>query len=88
LASLPDTIVVGTNTYGVVQFIQPGYSVLPHTGLRYRIALGRSNYYGDDRSVDGYGLDVDVILPEVDTLSSKQMRELAELWLNYEIATV
>lgn len=78
LASLPETIIVGTNTYGVCQFIQPGYSVLPHTGLRYRISLGMSNYYGDNRSVDGYGLDVDVVLPEVDTLNPEQMRELAE----------
>jgi len=70
---------VGTNTFGVCQFIQPGYSVLPHTGLRYRIALGRSNYYGDNRSVDGYGLDVDVVLPEVDTLKPEQMREFAEV---------
>jgi hypothetical protein len=44
-----------------------------------RISLGRSNYYGDNRSVDGYGLDVDVVLPEVDTLKSEQMRELAEV---------
>ncbi len=79
LASLPETIVVGTKTFGGCQFIQPGYSVLPHTGLRYRISLGRSNYYGDDRSVDGYGLDVDVVLPEVDTLKPEQMRELAEV---------
>jgi hypothetical protein len=79
LASLPETIVVGSNTYGVCQMVQPGYSVLPHTGLRYRIALGRSDPYGDNRSVDGYGLDVDVVLPEVDTLSRAQMRELAQV---------
>jgi len=77
LASLPETIVTGTNTYGVCQMIQPGYSVLPHTGLRYRIALGRSDPYGDDRSVDGYGLDVDVVLPDVDRLGRGSMRELA-----------
>jgi hypothetical protein len=59
--------------------IQPGYSVLPHTGLHYRIALGRSDPYGDNRSVDGYGLDVDLVLPSVDTLGRDQMRELAEL---------
>jgi Peptidase family S41 len=78
LASLPETIVVGTNTFGICQLIQPGYSVLPHTGLNYRIATGRSDYYGDNRSVDGYGLDVDVVLPQVDKLSSKQLQELAE----------
>jgi hypothetical protein len=70
---------VGVNTYGVCQMIQPGYSVLPQTGLRYRIALGRSDPYGDNRSVDGYGLDVDVVLPEVDRLQSKSMRKLAAI---------
>ena len=79
LASLPETIVIGSNTFGMIQFIQPGYSVLPHAGLRYRFALGRSNYYGDNRSVDGYGLDVDVVLPEVDTLEPKQMLELGKI---------
>ena len=77
LASLPETIVAGTNTYGICQMIQPGYSVLPHTGLRYRIALGRSDPYGDNRSVDGYGLDVDVVLPDVDRLGRGSIRELA-----------
>lgn len=79
LASLPETIVAGVNTFGVGQFIQPGYSVLPHTGLSYRIALGRSNIYGDNRSFDGYGLDVDLVLPEIDSMKPEQMRELAEI---------
>jgi C-terminal processing protease CtpA/Prc len=79
LASLPETLVVGVNTYGVCQMIQPGYSVLPHTGLRYRIALGRSDPYGDNRSVDGYGLDVDVVLPDVDRLGRESMGELAAI---------
>lgn len=79
LASLPETIVMGTNTFGVIQFIQPGYSVLPHTGLRYRIALGRSDYYGDNRSVDGYGLDVNVVIPKVNTMKTEQLREIGEV---------
>jgi len=79
LASLPQTLVVGANTYGLCQMIQPGYSVLPHTGLHYRMALGRSDPYGDHRSVDGYGLDVDVVLPEVDRLGRGSMRELAAI---------
>jgi hypothetical protein len=79
LASLPETIVMGANTYGVVQNVQPGYSVLPRTGLSYRIALGRSDYYGDNRSVDGYGLDVDIVIPEIDTLTPTQIHDLAEV---------
>jgi hypothetical protein len=71
--------VADVNTLGVVQFIQPGYSVLPHTGLHYRIALGMSNFYGDNRSYDGYGLDVDVILPDIDTLQPAQLRNFAEI---------
>ena len=79
LASLPETLVIGANTYGVCQMIQPGYSVLPHTGLHYRVALGRNDPYGDSRSVDGYGLDVDVVLPDIDTLGRESMRELAAI---------
>ena len=77
LASLRETIVAGENTYGVGQFIQPGYSVLPSTGLEYRIALGRSDMYGDNRSFDGYGLDVDILVPKVDSLQKPQLRALA-----------
>ncbi|HWB32532.1 MAG TPA: S41 family peptidase [Acidobacteriaceae bacterium] len=79
LASLPETLVVGVNTFGVCQMIQPGYSVLPHTGLRYRIALGRSDPYGDNRSVDGYGLDVDVVVPSVESLGPDDLRQLASI---------
>jgi hypothetical protein len=79
LASLPEAIVAGANTFGVGQFIQPGYSVLPHTGLPFRIALGMSNFYGDSRSYDGYGLDVDIVVPKVDSLQDNQLRELAQI---------
>ena len=84
LASLPETLIVGTNTFGMTQFIQPGPSVLPRTGLEYRIALGTSNIYGDNRSLDGYGLDVDVVLPEVDALKPEQLRELAKVVEEYQ----
>ena len=79
LASRSATLIVGSNTFGVAQFIQPGYSTLPSTGLDYRIALGTSNIYGDNRSFDGYGLDVDVVVPEVDSLRSDQLLKLAQI---------
>jgi len=78
LASLPETVIAGVNTLGNGEFIQPRYSVLPHTGLSYRIAQGRMNIYGDQRSVDGYGLDVDIVLPEVNEMGTRQLRELGE----------
>lgn len=78
LASLRETIVVGVNTYGVGQFVQPGYSVLPHTGLPYRISLGQSDFFGDGRSFDGYGLDVDLILPDVNDARLDELQKLAE----------
>jgi C-terminal processing protease CtpA/Prc len=62
LSKFPEAIVVGTNTYGVMEYIQPGFSVLPNTRLPFRIALGTSDLYGDRRAVDGYGLDVDIVL--------------------------
>ena len=78
LASLPQAVVAGVNTYGVSQFIQPGYFVLPNTGLLCRTALGRSDFYGDHRSVDGYGLDVDIVIPEIDTLTPDQFLKLGQ----------
>jgi hypothetical protein len=80
LATMRETVVVGVNTAGVGQFIQPGYSLLPHTGLPYRIALGRSDMYGDGRSFDGYGLDVDVVLPHPESWGDADLARLgAEL---------
>ncbi|MBW2525763.1 MAG: hypothetical protein JRI23_16385 [Deltaproteobacteria bacterium] len=64
LATMPETLIVGTNTYGVGQFIQPGFSLLPRTRLPYRIALGTADQYGDGRSFDGYGFDVDILLTD------------------------
>jgi len=77
LASLPETVVAGSNTFGVGQFIQPGYSVLPHTRLPFRIALGTNDPYGDGRSFDGYGLDVDIVLPTEAAQSPEAIVELA-----------
>ncbi|KFE69651.1 S41 family peptidase [Hyalangium minutum] len=79
LGSLPETVVVGRNTGGVCQFIQPGYGILPHTRLPFRIALGESNPYGDHRSVDGYGLDVDVLLRGGEDWTPERVARLAEL---------
>jgi Peptidase family S41 len=80
LASLPETVVVGSNTYGVAQYIQPGYSVLPRTRLAFRIALGTSDLYGDQRSVDGYGLDVDVVLATQASASPEAILQLARYY--------
>jgi hypothetical protein len=62
IAAVPGSVIAGVNTFGVGQFIQPGYFVLPNTRLVFRVALGTSDMYGDGRSFDGYGLDVDVVL--------------------------
>jgi C-terminal processing protease CtpA/Prc len=62
LAANPGSVIAGQNTYGVGQFIQPGYFILPNSRVKFRIALGMSDDYGDGRSFDGYGLDVDVVL--------------------------
>jgi C-terminal processing protease CtpA/Prc len=78
LATLPETVVVGENTFGVAQFIQPGYAMLPHTGLPFRIALGVSDAYGDGRSFDGYGFDVDIVLAEKRDWKMERLEALAE----------
>ena len=78
LGKLPEAVVVGVNTAGVMQYIQPGFSVLPNTRLPYRVALGTSDAYGDNRSTDGIGLDVDVILDGESAWRKEGLLRLAE----------
>lgn len=82
LAGLPDTVIAGTNTYGDLGFSHPGYFVLPHSQVPFRLALQRTDPYGDGRSVDGYGLSVDVLLPTAQSQSMQSLSALAELLSN------
>ena len=77
LARLPDTVIAGTSTYGVMGFTQPGYFVLPHTRVPFRLALSRTDAYGDGRSVDGYGMTVDVLLATPQSESRESLLALA-----------
>ncbi len=77
LGKVPEAVLVGINTFGVLQFIQPGYAALPNTKLPFRIALGTSDIYGDGRSTDGYGVDVDVLLEGADAWSKDGLLRLA-----------
>jgi hypothetical protein len=76
LSGLPGTVIAGTSTYGVMGFTQPGYFVLPHSRVPFRIALSRTDEYGDGRSVDGYGIAVDVLLA---TEASQQRASIVAL---------
>jgi hypothetical protein len=78
-AATSRAVIAGVNTFGIMQFIQPGYFLLPYSGIRFRIALGRGDQYGDGRSVDGYGLDVDLLLPTPQDRSPAAILELAHL---------
>lgn len=77
LSAIPGTVFAGQNTYGVVQFIQPGYFVLPNTKHPFRIALGTSDPYGDGRSFDGYGFHVDIFLPTRESQQAPAILDLA-----------
>jgi hypothetical protein len=77
LAAESGSVIAGENTFGVGQFIQPGYFILPNTRLQFRIALGMSDFYGDGRSMDGYGLDVDVVLPSEEAQGAPAILRLA-----------
>jgi hypothetical protein len=79
LGGLPDTVIAGTSTFGVMGFSQPGYFVLPHSRVPFRIALSRTDAYGDERSVDGYGITVDVLLPSAQSQSQQSITALAQL---------
>ena len=78
LSAIPGTVFAGQNTYGVAQFIQPGYFVLPNTRHVFRVALGTSDLYGDQRSFDGYGFDVDVLLTTRESQTPAAILQLAE----------
>ena len=77
LGNLPDTVIVGSSTYGVMGFTQTGYFVLPHSRVPFRIAMARTQPYGDTRSVEGYGLHVDVLLPTAQSQSEAALTALA-----------
>ena len=80
LGALPETVVVGTNSGGICQYIQPGLGVLPNTRLAFRFALGERDVYGDGRSVDGHGLDVDVLLREDQGWTPERVAKLLPLF--------
>lgn len=77
VAAESGSVVAGENTFGVGQFTQPGYFILPHTRIQFRIALGMSDIYGDGRSVDGYGLDVDIVLPTEESQDAPAILRIA-----------
>lgn len=79
LSGLPGTVIAGTSTYGVMGFTQPGYFVLPYSRVPFRIALSRTDAYGDGRSVDGYGITVDVLLATKQSQSQQSLLSLAKL---------
>jgi hypothetical protein len=79
LGGLPDTVIAGTSTFGIMGFTQPGYFVLPHSRVPFRLALSRSDAYGDGRSVDGYGITVDVLLPTAQSQSQAAIVALAKM---------
>ncbi len=79
LAGLPDTVIAGSSTYGVMGFTQPGYFVLPHSRVPFRLALSRTDAYGDGRSVDGYGITVDVLLASAQSQSRDSLVALARM---------
>lgn len=78
LAQVPGTVIAGSNTFGVTGFTQPGFLLLPHTRIAFQLATSLSDNYGDGRSENGYGLDVDVALPTPSDWSGKSILALAE----------
>lgn len=53
--------------------------ILPNSRVAFRIARGTSDFYGDRRSLDGYGLDVDLILGDKEDSSAASILALAEV---------
>ena len=79
LGSLPGSVIVGPNTAGVCGFIRPGYFVLPHTRVCFRLAMAMTDLYGDGRAVDGYGLEGDVLFPPDRVIDAEALIALVQL---------
>jgi hypothetical protein len=79
LAGLPNTVIAGESTFGIMGFAQPGDFVLPYSGVPFRLSIGRTDPYGDGRSVDGYGITVDVLLSTGHSSSLQSLGNLARL---------
>jgi hypothetical protein len=77
LSVLPDTVIAGTNTYGAIGFVLPGFFVLPHSRIPFEIATARDDNYGDGRSESNYGISVDVLLPTEESATIQSLRALA-----------
>jgi hypothetical protein len=70
------TLIAGTNTMGLCQYTAPRGSVLPFTNVRVRMAEGMSDLFGDNRSVDGFGLPVDLLLTTKESHSASNIEAL------------
>jgi len=78
LAHSTDGVIAGVNTFGGSQFFRIGRFILPYSRLAFLLASSESDFYGDRRSFDGYGLNVDVLLPTEQSQSTEAIVNLAE----------
>jgi hypothetical protein len=78
LAHSTDGVIAGVNTFGSSQFFRTGRFILPYSRLPFRLASSESDFYGDQRSFDGYGFNVDVLLPTERSQSIEAIVNLAE----------
>ena len=78
LSRLPDSVLVGESTYGALGFAEPGYFVLPHSRIAFKLASSRIDPYGDGRSLDGYGFTIDVLLPNAAAQQRSSLLALAQ----------
>lgn len=78
------TVIVGNNSMGLSQFTVPVETLLPFTGVSISLAQGLSNHYGDDRSFDGYGFSVDIVLP---TSEEQDVDNITKLVKKLKLAT-
>jgi hypothetical protein len=78
LSHSTDGVIAGVNTFGSSQFFRLGRFILPYSRLPFRLASSESDFYGDQRSFDGYGFNVDVLLPTEQSQSTEAIVNLAE----------
>ncbi len=86
LAKSQNSVIAGVNSFGVVQFIQPRNFILPRTKIAVQMAIGFSDTFGDNRTVESRGLGVDIYLPTKESQSAGAIIDLAKQILSGKLS--
>jgi hypothetical protein len=77
VAQKKNALIAGVSSYGVDEYGFPATLILPRTKVGFRIARELDDSYGDGRSFDGRGYEVDYLLDAEETQTAEYLAEFA-----------